>query len=98
MRRNDRKKNLPRRFEDYVILTLNAEHYVEDLPQTVQEINHTENMEKWYEAIKEEINSLERNHTWTLMELPSGRKAIQNKLIFKMKRNENGEGDRYKAK
>lgn len=32
------------------------------------------------------------------MELPSGRKAIQNKWIFKIKRNEEEDFDRYKAR
>lgn len=79
IRRSERKKNLPRHLEDYVIMALNAEHYVEDLPQTIQEINKREDKERWHEALKEEINSLKRNRTWTLEKLPPGRKAIQNK-------------------
>lgn len=38
-------------------------------------------------AIEEEINSLTRNNTWELTELPSGKRSIDNKWIFKIKWN-----------
>ncbi|GJY22793.1 hypothetical protein Tco_0396451 [Tanacetum coccineum] len=31
---------------------------------------------KWVEAINDEMDALYRNHTWTIVELPKGRKAI----------------------
>ncbi|GJY53257.1 hypothetical protein Tco_0444921 [Tanacetum coccineum] len=31
---------------------------------------------KWVEAMNDEIDALYRNHTWTIVELPKGRKAI----------------------
>lgn len=89
---------MPRHLEDYVIMALNAEHYVEDLPQSVQEINNRKDKDKWHEALKEEIDSLRKNRTWTLVELPPGRKPIQSKWIFKIKRNEDGHIERYKAR
>lgn len=73
-RRSEKKKILPRHLEDYVIMALNAEHYVENLPQSVQEINNRKDKDKWHEALKEEIDSLRKNRTWTLVELPPGRK------------------------
>ena len=45
---------------------------------------------KWYNATNEEINSLKDNNTWDLVELPKGKKAIENKWIFKAKRNTEG--------
>lgn len=36
--------------------------------------------------------------TWTLCKLPAGKKAIKNKWVFKIKRNENRIEERYKAR
>jgi Reverse transcriptase (RNA-dependent DNA polymerase) len=53
--------------------------------------------EKWKIAMREELNSLDELNTWELTELPEGRKAIGNKWVFKIKLDENGNVDRYKA-
>lgn len=37
------------------------------------------------EAINKELKALNDNHTWDLVELPPGMKAIGNKWIFKVK-------------
>ncbi|GJZ63906.1 ribonuclease H-like domain-containing protein [Tanacetum coccineum] len=52
----------------------------------------------WVEAMNDEINALYRNHTWTIVDLPKGRKAIRNKLIYKIKYKASGEIERYKAR
>jgi hypothetical protein len=54
--------------------------------------------EKWRKAMKCEINSIEKNQTWELMDLPVGAKTIGVKWIFKTKLNETGEVDKYKAR
>ena len=58
-----------------------------------------ESVEKrqWQEAINEEYTSLQKNSTWSLTELPPGRKAIPCKWIFKRKINSQGEV-RFKAR
>ena len=45
-----------------------------------------------------EIKSLSRNQVWELSELPSGRKAIGSKWVFKRKLDADGNLDRYKAR
>ena len=40
--------------------------------------------------MNEEINSLLKNETWELVALPEGRKAIENKWVFRVKRDKNG--------
>ncbi|GJW89514.1 putative RNA-directed DNA polymerase [Tanacetum coccineum] len=53
---------------------------------------------KWIEAMNEEIDALYRNYTWTIVDLPRGRKAIGNKWIYKIKYKASGEVERYKAR
>jgi hypothetical protein len=45
-----------------------------------------------------EIASLDENQTWSLVKLPAGRKAIQNKWVYKVKTNPDGSVDKYKAR
>lgn len=44
------------------------------------------------------FSALQRNNTWSLVDLPSGRKAIGCKWVFKMKENPDGSINKYKAK
>lgn len=53
---------------------------------------------KWKLAMDEEINSIEKNQTWELVELPIGAKKIGVKWVYKTKLNEHGEVDKYKAR
>lgn len=48
--------------------------------------------------MEQEYNSLISNETWVLTELPPGRKAIQNKWVFKVKTALDGSISRYKAR
>ncbi|BBG94345.1 hypothetical protein Prudu_002602 [Prunus dulcis] len=51
---------------------------------------------KWRQAMNSEINSIEKNKTWTLTELPAGAKKIGVKWVYKTKYNEHGEIDKHK--
>ncbi|GJV12683.1 retrovirus-related pol polyprotein from transposon TNT 1-94 [Tanacetum coccineum] len=46
---------------------------------------------RWIEAMKKEIQALEQNKTWTLEELPNGKKAIDSKWVYKIKYKPNGD-------
>nr|GFA09694.1 retrovirus-related Pol polyprotein from transposon TNT 1-94 [Tanacetum cinerariifolium] len=52
----------------------------------------------WKEAMKKEIHALEQNGTWTLENLPKGKKAIDSKWVYKIKFKPSGEVERYKAR
>lgn len=45
-----------------------------------------------------ELASLEENNVWTLTDLPPGKKLIQNKWVFKLKRDSDGNVTKYKAR
>ena len=52
----------------------------------------------WKEAINSEIESIMQNHTWEIVDLPSGIKPLGCKWIFKKKLKSDGSIDKYKAR
>lgn len=54
--------------------------------------------EHWIKSMDEEIDSIERNHTWELMDLPEGKDCIGVKWVYKTKFNAEGEIDKHKAR
>ena len=67
-------------------------------PETFAEAVGGAEADKWRGAVHDEYNSLMENKTWSLVELPQGRKAIGCKWVFRIKRNADGSIDRYKAR
>ena len=53
---------------------------------------------KWREAMDKEIETIEKNHTWELTNLPKGQKTIGVRWVFRTKLNEKGEIDKHKAR
>ncbi|XP_022972821.1 uncharacterized protein LOC111471344 [Cucurbita maxima] len=52
----------------------------------------------WQQAMNDEIGALERNHTWSLVPLPPGHKAIGYRWVYKINHNSDGSVERYKAR
>ncbi|KAH9298835.1 hypothetical protein KI387_030517, partial [Taxus chinensis] len=52
---------------------------------------------KWEQAMDEEHKSLMENQTWDLVNLPEGKRALQNKWVYRVKDEEGGK-KRYKAR
>jgi transposase InsO family protein len=65
---------------------------------TLSEAMTSPQREEWTAAIQEELTSLEDMHTWDLVDLPQGARALPNKFVLKIKRHENGLVERYKAR
>lgn len=82
------------------LLNQNNAHiaFVTGEPTTVDEALLCDNANKWILAMKEEHTSLIENKTWTLVNLPAGKKAIRCKWVFKQKSDENGNVTRHKAR
>jgi hypothetical protein len=52
----------------------------------------------WQAAMQEEIDSVKRNQTWELADLPHDHRAITLKWVYKLKRNEAVEVVKHKAR
>ena len=53
---------------------------------------------EWKNAMERELESIENNNTWKLMELPPGSKAIDLKWVFKLKKDSDGNVVKHKAR
>ncbi|GJY62251.1 retrotransposon protein, putative, ty1-copia subclass [Tanacetum coccineum] len=69
---------------------------VENEPTSYREAVTSSEGQQWREAIKSEIESILQNHTWELVDLPPGCKALGYKWIFKKKMKADGTVDKYK--
>lgn len=81
-----------------VAIALSAESFVDDVPRDFSDARKRSDWNDWKAAIEEEMKSLKKNNTWTETTLPNGRQPISCKWIFKIKRDEDGNISRYKAR
>jgi hypothetical protein len=75
----------------YLLLTDSGE------PECYEEAMQVDTKKKWEQGMKEEMDSLENNQTWDLVQFPAGKRALQNKWVYKLKEEDGGE-KRYTAR
>ncbi|KAI4299912.1 hypothetical protein L6164_033332 [Bauhinia variegata] len=94
LRRSVRQSHPSQKYppHEYVLLTDGGE------PESYEEALEHEHKEKSLIAMQEEMQSLQENHTFELVKLPQGKKALKNKWVFKVKTAENSSQPRYKAR
>ncbi|KAG8479441.1 hypothetical protein CXB51_029725 [Gossypium anomalum] len=87
----------PARFTDMVAYALPVVD--DDIPVTYQEAMESLESDKWKSAMDEEMQSLRKNNTWELAQLPKGKRAIGCKWVFAKKDGSPSKKDvRYKAR
>ncbi|KAL8115253.1 hypothetical protein AgCh_021912 [Apium graveolens] len=79
--------------EEAVLEDITETDFAENSGKAVQ----VDDSVQWKLAVDEEMSSLEKNESWTLTELPAGKKALQNKWVFKIKGEHDG-SKRYKTR
>ena len=70
----------------------------EEEPKTIQQILSDHKAKEWFEVMKEEMNSMESNRVWDLVDLPPSLKTIGNKWVLNIKHKADGTIDGYKAR
>nr|CAN82240.1 hypothetical protein VITISV_044199 [Vitis vinifera] len=65
------------------------------VPNTIQE---TFKISEWKKAVQDEIDALEKNETWTITDLPVGKRPVGCKWIFTIKYKADGSVERFKAR
>ena len=93
-RRSTRDRRPSTRYsqDEYVTLTDEGE------PQSYKEAIVDTHKTEWVKAMQDEMQSLHENHTYELVELPKGRRALKNKWVFRIKSEEGNSKPRYKAR
>ena len=67
-------------------------------PATMTEALQSEHADEWRKAAEKEYTSLMEYNTWSLADLPDDRKQVGSKWVFKVKRDQNGDIDRFKCR
>ena len=94
LRRSTRQRQPSGKYPPHEFVMLTDENE----PQNYEEAVSHEHNDEWMEAMQEEMNSLHENHTFDLVDLPTGRKALRNKWVFRLKTDEISSRPRYKAR
>lgn len=67
-------------------------------PQSYEEAISCEEAPHWIEAMNCEMDSHDKNRTWTLVGKPEGANVVKSKWIFKIKKNPDSSIARYKSR
>ena len=104
-RRGDRQRRQPARLGINEVLVAEMEEVHSAFsatqipePHNMKEAMDSDKAEEWKEAACAEYDSLQEHETWTLCDLPPNRKPVGSKWVFKVKYDERGELNRYKAR
>ena len=83
---------------DYIVYLQETDIGAENDPETFSQALSCKESDLWYNAMKDELDSMKSNEVWDLVELPQGAKAIGCKWVYKTKRDSLSNIERYKAR
>jgi hypothetical protein len=70
----------------------------DDDPITVREAVNSKDSKLWKKAMVEEMDALDKNEAWDIVELSAGGESIGKKWLFKKKINAKGKVEKHKAR
>jgi hypothetical protein len=97
LRRSVRERRIPKRYTPSDFRSNFSFYITDDDPRTIREAVDSKDGKLWKKAMDEEMETLDKNEAWDLVELSTGRNPIGNKWVFKKKLNVEGKVDKYKA-
>jgi hypothetical protein len=68
----------------------NVRIYTLGEPECYEEAMQLDTKKKWEKGMKEEMDSLVNNQTWDLVHLLAGKRALQNKWVYRLKKEDGG--------
>ena len=68
------------------------------IPKRYLDIKGNKYESNWYDAVQSKYDSLLKNNTWSLVDLPPGQKPVECKWVFTVKKNMNGNIEKFKAR
>ena len=85
---------------DYMVYLQESDYNIgaENDPETFAQAMSCEKSRLWYNAMMDEMDSMNNNDVWDLVELPNGKRPIQCKWVYKTKKDSLGNIERYKAR
>jgi len=95
--RMQRIRQIPKRFNDFILddfeghLAYHLGDLLDDVPRDFKDVTGRHDEAEWRTAIKEELDSLIENGTWSMVKKPKDVKLIDSRWIFKLKTSEDGE-------
>lgn len=77
---------------------LNVQSIDCDVPKTFNEVENRADKIQWQQVIKEELDFLTFNNTWSLVPKPEDKNIVDCKWIFTIKKDEFGKPKKHKAR
>jgi hypothetical protein len=87
VRRSTRLSRFPERYFAsmyYLLLTDSGE------PECYEEEMQVDTKNNWEQGMKEKMDSMVNNQTWDLVQFSAGKRALQNKWVYKLKEEDGG--------
>lgn len=81
-----------------LFLKLAAEETEPFEPKTLQQAKNDASWLEWEIAMLDEVNSLNQNKSWELVDPPKDRRILSGKWVYKLKRGPHGEVIRHKSR
>ncbi|MFV0960838.1 reverse transcriptase domain-containing protein, partial [Klebsiella pneumoniae] len=99
-RRSQRQPHPPPRFISYDTFSPKFQNCLASIHSYVEPSDYHAAIQdpNWINAMKEEIDALEKNRTWKIRNLPPGKKPIGSRWVYKVKTKSDGSLERFKAR
>jgi hypothetical protein len=97
LRRSMRERRKPERYSPPDLRSNFSLSITDDDPRTVREAVNSKDSKLWKKAMVEEMDALDKNEAWDIVEFSAGRKYVGRKWLFKKKFNVEGKVEKFKA-